>query len=94
MLGSLLFWLLVPLGSVVADLLGGAGGDLVAADRLPRLLPVAALPVRLAYQKYFDPFALLALRCWPARRTSACPPTTSRALFCAGSVAYALSFVG
>ena len=56
---------------------------------------VAALPVRLVYQKYFDPFALLALTLF------ARPPDfrvgwdyLGVALVCAGSVAYALSFAG
>jgi hypothetical protein len=58
---SLLFWLLVPLGCVVLYLLVGRAGiwSLPAVYLVCFLL--AALPVRLAYQKYFDPFVLLAL---------------------------------
>ena len=54
-----------------------------------------ALPVALVYQKYFDPFALLALALF-----ARAPDFRSRwdyagvALLCAGSVAYALSFAG
>ena len=53
------------------------------------------LPVALVYQKYFDPFALLAVTLF------ARPPDfqvrwdyAGVALVCAGSVAYALSFAG
>ncbi|HEX2232080.1 MAG TPA: glycosyltransferase family 39 protein [Thermoleophilaceae bacterium] len=62
LLGShLIFWVLVPLGAVALFLLARRAG--IAS------LPVvyfagflaAALPVGLVYQKYFDPFALLAV---------------------------------
>ena len=58
---SLLFWLLVPLGCVVLYLLVWRAGiwSLPAVYLVCFLL--AALPVRLVYQKYFDPFMLLAL---------------------------------
>ena len=56
---------------------------------------VVVLPVALAYQKYFDPFALLAVTLF------ARPPDFRErwdyagvAAVCAGSVAYALSFAG
>jgi hypothetical protein len=56
---------------------------------------VVVLPVALAYQKYFDPFALLAVTLF------ARPPDfrgrwdyAGVAAVCAGSVAYALSFAG
>jgi len=57
----LLFWVLVPLGAVSAYALGRRAGprSLAAVFGLSFLLSV--LPVRLVYQKYFDPFALLAV---------------------------------
>jgi hypothetical protein len=58
---SLLFWLLVPLGCAVLYLLvRRAGVRSLPAIYLACFL-LAALPVRLVYQKYFDPFVLLAL---------------------------------
>ena len=58
---SLLFWALVPLGTVAIWLLVERAGLL----SLPAVYLVAflasTLVVRLIYQKYFDPFALLAL---------------------------------
>jgi hypothetical protein len=58
---SLLFWILVPLGCLALYLLGRRAGR----DFLPVLVLAAfllsTLPVRLVYQKYFDPFVLLAL---------------------------------
>jgi dolichyl-phosphate-mannose-protein mannosyltransferase len=58
---DLLFWLLVPLGAIALFLLvRRAGLDSVPAVYLASFL-VAALPVRLVYQKYFDPFVLLGL---------------------------------
>jgi len=95
-LGSqLAFWALVPLGATVAALLARrAGWTSLPAVYLAAFL-LAALPVRLVYQKYFDPFALLALALL-AR------PSDLRtrwdyagiAVLCAGFVAYALSFAG
>jgi hypothetical protein len=58
---SLLFWLLVPLGSVVVYLLVGRAGIWSLPAVYLACFLLAALPVRLAYQKYFDPFVLLAL---------------------------------
>jgi hypothetical protein len=56
---------------------------------------LGTLPVNLVYQKYFDPFMLLAVALF------ARPPDFRRprdyagvAVVCAGSVAYALSFAG
>jgi lipopolysaccharide export LptBFGC system permease protein LptF len=56
---------------------------------------VVALPVALVYQKYFDPFALLAvaLLALPSDFREA-RDYAGVALVCAGSVAYALSFAG
>jgi hypothetical protein len=96
MLGSsLLFWVLVPLGCVaVLVLVRRAGPESLPAVYLAAFL-VSALPVRLVYQKYFDPFALLALA------LLARPPDLHKgwdyagiALMCVAFVAYALSFAG
>ena len=58
---SLLFWALVPLGFAASALLVRRAGStsLPTVYLAPFLL--AALPVALVYQKYFDPFALLAV---------------------------------
>ena len=58
---SLLFWLLVPLGCVVLYLLVGRAGVWSLPAVYLACFLLAALPVRLVYQKYFDPFVLLAL---------------------------------
>jgi Dolichyl-phosphate-mannose-protein mannosyltransferase len=92
---SLLFWLLVPLGCVAGLLLvRRAGPGSLPAVYLAAFL-IAALPVRLVYQKYFDPFALLALA------LLARPPDLRArwdylgiAVLCVAFVAYAISFAG
>jgi hypothetical protein len=92
---SLAFWLLVPLGSLAVFLLvRRAGLESLPAVYLAAFL-LAALPVRLVYQKYFDPFALLALA------LLARPPDLRTrwdyagiALLCVAFVAYAISFAG
>ena len=92
---SLLFWVAVPCGAAAAGLLARrAGWTSLASVYLASVLAVA-LPVALVYQKYFDPFALLALALF------ARPPDfrtrwdyAGVALLCAASVAYALSFAG
>jgi hypothetical protein len=92
---SLVFWAVAPLGAVAAALLARrAGWTSLASVYLASFL-VGALPVALVYQKYFDPFALLAVALF------ARPPDFREArdyagvaLVCAGSVAYALSFAG
>jgi len=58
---SLLFWALVPLGAVAAWLLARRAGRLSLPVVYLVAFLVAQLPVRLVYQKYFDPFALLAV---------------------------------
>jgi hypothetical protein len=58
---SLLFWVLVPLGCVVVYLLVARAGIWSLPAVYLACFLLASLPVRLAYQKYFDPFALLAL---------------------------------
>jgi 4-amino-4-deoxy-L-arabinose transferase-like glycosyltransferase len=92
---SLLFWAAVPLGAVAAALLARrAGWTSLASVYLGCFLAVA-LPVALVYQKYFDPFALLAVALF-ARPPDFREPRdyAGVALVCAGSVAYALSFAG
>jgi hypothetical protein len=92
---SLAFWLLVPLGCLAVFLLvRRAGPESLPAVYLAAFL-IAALPVRLVYQKYFDPFALLALV------LLARPPDLRKrsdyagiALLCVVFVAYAISFAG
>jgi hypothetical protein len=90
---SLLFWVAVPLGGAAAALLARrAGWTSVASVYLGAFLLVA-LPVGLVYQKYFDPFALLAVALL-ARPPDFREPRdyAGAALICAGGVAYALSF--
>ena len=92
---SLLFWLLVPLGAVVGALLvRRAGWDSLPSVYLGAFL-LGTLPVNLVYQKYFDPFMLLAVALF------ARPPDLRRprdyagvAVVCVASIAYALSFAG
>jgi hypothetical protein len=92
---SLLFWALVPLGCLAALLLvRRAGPGSLPAVYLAAFL-IAALPVRLVYQKYFDPFALLALALLVR------PPDLGArwdyagiAVLCVAFVAYAISFAG
>jgi hypothetical protein len=89
---ELLFWVLVPLGALVLFLLLRRAGWLSLQAALVASFLVAALPVRLVYQKYFDPFALLALLLLVR------PPDLRRrfdylgvAGMCAGFAAYALA---
>jgi hypothetical protein len=92
---SLLFWVLVPLGCVAAFVLvRRAGAESLPAVYLAAFL-ISALPVRLVYQKYFDPFVLLALA------LLARPPDLRTrwdyagiAFLCVAFVAYAISFAG
>jgi dolichyl-phosphate-mannose-protein mannosyltransferase len=92
---SLLFWALVPLGCVAAFVLvRRAGRESLPAVYLAAFL-ISALPVRLVYQKYFDPFVLLALA------LLARPPDLRTrwdyagiAFLCVAFVAYAISFAG
>jgi hypothetical protein len=92
---SLAFWALVPLGAAAGALLARrAGWTSLPAVYVAAFL-LAELPVRLAYQKYFDPFMLLAVALFarpPDFRTGA--DYAGVALVCAASVAYALSFAG
>jgi hypothetical protein len=92
---SLLFWAAVPVGAVGAAVLAQRAGWTSLASVYLGCFLLVALPVALVSQKYFDPFALLAVALF------ARPPDYRRrwdyagvALVCAGSVAYALSFAG
>jgi hypothetical protein len=92
---SLLFWLAVPIGGAAAALLAHRAGWISLPSVYLACFLVLALPVALVYQKYFDPFALLAVALF------ARPPDlevrrdyVGVAAVCAGSVAYALSFAG
>ena len=92
---SLLFWALVPLGCVVLHLLVTRSGVWSLPAVYLACFLLAALPVRLVYQKYFDPFVLLALALF------ARPADLRTRWDCAGIavmyvafVAYALSFAG
>ncbi|MFN2617254.1 MAG: ArnT family glycosyltransferase [Thermoleophilaceae bacterium] len=92
---SLLFWALVPLGAVaLALLLSRVGIDSLPTVFLAGFL-LAAVPVGLVYQKYFDPYVLwaLAMLARPADlRVRA--DYAGLALLAAAFVAYALSFAG
>jgi 4-amino-4-deoxy-L-arabinose transferase-like glycosyltransferase len=86
-LGSaLIFWLLVPLGAVALALLVRRS----RIDSLPTVwfaaFLLAAIPVRLVYAKYFDPFALLALALF------ARPPDLRRPLDYAGIAVLGAAF--
>jgi hypothetical protein len=92
---SLLFWAAVPLGAYAAvTLVRRAGPTALGSVYLAAFL-VVALPVALVYQKYFDPFALLAvaLLALPSDFREA-RDYAGVGLVCLGSVAYALSFAG
>ena len=92
---SLLFWLLVPLGAVAGALLARRAGWTSLPSVYLGAFLLGTLPVNLVYQKYFDPFMLLAVALF------ARPPDLRRprdyagvALVCVASIAYALSFAG
>ena len=92
---SLLFWALVPLGCVALTVLIRRAGALSLPAVYLAAFLLAALPVRLAYQKYFDPFALVALA------LLARPPDlrtrwdyAGAALLATAFVAYVVSFAG
>jgi Dolichyl-phosphate-mannose-protein mannosyltransferase len=92
---SLLFWLAVPVGAFAAVVLAHRAGWTSLASVYLGAFLVAALPVALVYQKYFDPFMLLAVALFarpPDFRTRF--DYGGLAVICVGSVAYALSFAG
>jgi hypothetical protein len=92
---SLLFWLLVPLGAVAGALLvRRAGWTSLPSIYLGAFL-VGTLPVNLVYQKYFDPFMLLAVALFARPPDLRWPRDYAGvAVVCVASVAYALSFAG
>jgi 4-amino-4-deoxy-L-arabinose transferase-like glycosyltransferase len=92
---SLLFWAAVPVGAAgAARRARRAGWTSLATVYLVCFLAVA-LPVALVYQKYFDPFALLAVALLARPPDFRVPADYAGvALVCAGSIAYALSFAG
>lgn len=92
---SLLFWAAAPLGGVAAAVLARRAGWSSLASVYLGCFLVVALPVALVYQKYFDPFALLAVALFARPPDFRVPwDYVGVAAFCAGSVAYALSFAG
>jgi Dolichyl-phosphate-mannose-protein mannosyltransferase len=92
---SLLFWLLVPLGALAGALLARRAGWTSLPSVYLAAFLLGTLPVNLVYQKYFDPFMLLAVALF-ARPPDLRPgwDYTGVAVVCVGSVAYALSFAG
>jgi Dolichyl-phosphate-mannose-protein mannosyltransferase len=96
MLGSsLVFWLLVPLGALAGALLARRAGWTSLPSVYLGAFLLGTLPVNLVYQKYFDPFMLLAVALF-ARPPDLRTPRdyAGVAVVCAASVAYALSFAG
>jgi hypothetical protein len=83
----------VPLGAVAAALLAWRAGWASLPSVYLSAFLLAALPVGLVYQKYLDPFMLLAValfaRPMDFRGRGA---YAGIAIFCVASVAYALSF--
>jgi hypothetical protein len=92
---SLLFWLLVPAGAVAgALLLRRSGWTSLPSVYLGAFL-FGTLPVNLVYQKYFDPFMLLAVALFARPPDLRLPSDYAGvAVVCAASIAYALSFAG
>lgn len=90
---SLLFWLLVPPGAAGAALLIWRAGWASLPSVVLGAFLLAALPVALVYQKYFDPFMLLVValfaRPMDLRRRR---DYAGIAIVCVASVAYALGF--
>jgi hypothetical protein len=92
---SLLFWLLVPVGAVAGALLVRRAGWTSLPSAYLGAFLLGTLPVNLVYQKYFDPFMLLAVALFARPPDFRRPQDyTGVAVVCAGSVAYALSFAG
>jgi hypothetical protein len=92
---SLLFWLLVPLGAVAGTLLVRRAGWASLPSVYLGAFLVGVLPVNLVYQKYFDPFMLLAVALFARPADLRAPwDYAGVAVICAASIAYALSFAG
>jgi hypothetical protein len=85
----------VPLGAGAGAVLVWRAGWAALPSGVLGAFLIAALPVALVYQKYFDPFVLLAVALFArpmdfrARRDYA-----GIGVVCVASVAYALSFAG
>jgi hypothetical protein len=92
---SLAFWGLVPVGAAAGALLvRRAGWDSLPSVYLAAFL-LGVLPVNLVYQKYFDPFMLLAVALFARPRDFATRADYAGiGVICVASVAYALSFAG
>ena len=90
---SLLFWVAVPAGAAALLALARRAGWLSLPAVYFACFLAVALPVALVYQKYFDPFALLAVALF-ARPPDLREPRdyAGVALVCLGGIAYALSF--
>jgi hypothetical protein len=92
---SLLFWALVPLGGAAGALLVRRAGWAELPSVYLGAFLLAALPVGLVYQKYFDPFMLLAVALFARPSDFRLPRDyVGIALVWVASVAYALSFAG
>jgi hypothetical protein len=92
---SLAFWLLVPLGAAAGALLARRAGWASLPSVYLGAFLLGTLPVNLVYQKYFDPFMLLAVALFARPPDLRWPRDyAGLALVCAGSVAYALRFAG
>ena len=92
---SLLFWGLAPLGLLAAWQLGRRAGPWSLPVAYLAAFLVSVLPVRLVYQKYFDPFALLAVVLLAKPGDLRVPwDYAGVALAGAAFVAYAVSFAG
>lgn len=90
---SLVFWLLVPVGAVAGAVLVRRAGWASLGSVVLGAFLLAALPVALVYQKYFDPFMLLAVALFARPMDFRGPRDYAGiAIVCVGSVAYALSF--
>jgi hypothetical protein len=92
---SLLFLALVPLGAVALLLLVRRAGAGSLAAIVTASFLLSALPVRLTYQKYFDPPVLVALSLFALPSDLRRPRDyAGLALLAAAFVLYALSFGG
>jgi hypothetical protein len=90
---SLVFWFLVPVGAVAGAVLVWRAGWASLASVVLGAFLLAALPVALVYQKYFDPFMLLAVALFARPMDFRGPRDyVGIAIVCLGSLAYALSF--
>jgi hypothetical protein len=90
---SLLFWALVPLGTASLYLLARRNGPLSLPVLFFGSVLLAALPVGLVYQKYFDPLALAAVALLVRDEDlDYITDFGGIALACAAFAAYALSF--